>query len=316
MIAVDGYEPLHRFYTVAKNIINEKLRIKAKEYREAINSGIETTYIVHNTKIAAKFVVYDLFSEEGRSSIQILCSNGSKVNLGFELFYPRERVSRESSMFSDARLEQQNLGVFKRHEYIFGLQSLDAPYWHDSFLRSKVFVGGSGGRLLPAASGAIDTIPVINWHVGSVDVGKLRILVNSLDMLKEAYTALKGINVGGDSKAIEALIEDEVYTERPRALLNMLSPYDGCPVVAPAEWMKKFRGAESEEQTQLGRMFSGQSPRDCILELWREDPFLTKAEFKSRLFPEMSIRQFELHWKQASEINPEITKPGRRGGKS
>ncbi|WP_208180026.1 hypothetical protein J4T85_019680 [Sinorhizobium medicae] len=323
MLSVDGYAPLGEFYAVAKKLIRWKLRERIAEYELRKRDGSLTlkdaplgNVYYENIEISAKYVVYDLFislwGADGKRAA-LIRGDGSKANLELDIFRPIQGVNRESSLFRDARAVEVKQNFFKRNEYIFGIQSLESKYWHDAFIADRVF-NGSSSNLLNATRDPRRVLPLINWELGSLSLEKLKILVDALAALKGIVSSLEGINLS--SHRLQSRSLDGSDRDFAESLLNMLEPYNGCPVVAPSGWLDTLYGiADARQEGDPSRDLS-QPPRDRILDLWKQDPFLTKDDFKSRLFPEMSVRSFDMHWKQAADLNPEIRKPGRRKAKS
>lgn len=127
------------------------------------------------------------------------------------------------------------------------------------------------------------------------------------------------LSMCGDFLALEEI--DDVINEfdKPdnRPMLEMLANYDGCTVVAPTEWLSLLELSDKESAEALSaNLLYDSSPKDAIITLLSEDPTLTKSRVKSKLFPEVSDRRFNMFWTQASESKPEIMKPGRRGTQS
>jgi hypothetical protein len=100
------------------------------------------------------------------------------------------------------------------------------------------------------------------------------------------------------------------------AQLAMYRPFDGCPVLIPDSWVSTFYSEIDEKAEAPSSSRSPGPPKEAILALKAKDPSLTKEEVKELLYPEMSWRQFDIHWRLAAEMDPGIKRPGRRSSKS
>lgn len=135
-----------------------------------------------------------------------------------------------------------------------------------------------------------------------------------MELIYEAQSALAGIGVEMGNRSFRR--GGEFTVGSPESIYRMMHPLDGCTVVAPAEWADElFVDLLPREVTNTPHRRE-KDPKYMIVDLYRENPFLTKEEFREQLYPEMPRRQFNKHWQYAADIEPNIQKPGRRKAQS
>ncbi|TDL88017.1 hypothetical protein [Meridianimarinicoccus aquatilis] len=109
--------------------------------------------------------------------------------------------------------------------------------------------------------------------------------------------------------------------EEMEFIVRVVERIDKCPVC----WPLPTGSFEVNWRSLCGILPLGSSvERDMspaavsrrILELWSKNNSLNKSQLKELAAPAQSHRQFQLAWVMAAQENPDLTRPGRRGGKS
>lgn len=315
MITVDGYSSLYRFHSDAEFVIRKKLLTVSSE--QLYSNDMTWSERSENIRVAAKYLVRDIFRigrNESKLFPKIMARDGKLFDASPLLLDFPEMLDPDADLFSKARQKARENGLELKGEYVFGLASLSTDYWHESFNSERFFYDGPftvGEVVLPYGR----VIPLVDWKTGTVCTSKLRHFNEAMEAMRTANTLLRkcGNLVGLDE--IDELVR--LYEESDsKSLLEMLSAYDGCTVVAPTEWLKFLNLSDEDDREAQNVQRADGAPWEAIISLLEVEPSLTKTKVKARLFPKTSVRRFNAFWLQASELKPEIMKPGRRSGKS
>jgi len=336
MISVEGYSPLAEFYAAAQRSIRLRLQQKRQELEQAGGWRAVTGH-QSNVPIAAKFLVLDLFSrcssKVAGQSVYILSADGARVRIDLRLLEPAEEIKEDPRRFlkdgmsldlkpgtkeadfsfSKARLEFFGDRWEAAAEGLFSLKTLRSQYWHSAFLTTQVFHPRER-RLVPSVRDITRYTPIVDWQTSTISLTELRLFAKSIDLIYEAnagFSAL-GIEMGNRSytRGVEARIGSAA------SILEMMAPYEGRTVMAPSEWIEEFFADLRPQSIERQAMQGDRAPKDMIVELYRSGASVTRDDIKEALFPEMSARQFNHHWKQATDAAPELKRPGRRSAKS
>lgn len=315
MITVDGYSSLYRFYSDAQFVIRKKLKTVGPE--QFAKNGITNEERNENIREAAKHIVLDIFRVGGdgnKKFPKIMTIDGRLLNASPLFLDPPTVLNPVSHLFSKNQLTAADGGLEFNGEYLFGLASLSSDYWHDAFNRERVFYTGPFDVELLGAHGET-MVPLIDWETGAISLSSLRHLNDAVEAMR---TASINLRMCRSLKAIDDMDSViEAYDESDsKSLLGMLTPYDNCTIVAPTEWLKYLNLSESESREAQSIQRLDGAPWKAIVNLKEQEPSLTKLKVKARLFPKTSSRQFNSYWIRASELKPEIMKPGRRSTKS
>jgi hypothetical protein len=318
MIYPTGYTPLYGLFHNAKVFIRRRIRDRERELRAEGTKPADVD-VDRNVEGAAQYLLLDLFGlcRAPGESIRLLRRDGSLVNADLGLLDPAGYgMLAARRLFEDAAKEAGCEGIFTRPERAFGLQSMRSTYWHDTMLLKPVFPPDKAASVATAVRDVQKLVGIINWTTGCVSTREMEILANATTALKSVSAQLQGIGIRVGLPWLDKILDDGRDREM-HAILAMFAPLDGCPVVIPNDWVNRFYSELDGKQDLLSSPErDSRSPKDAILALKSDDPALTKDEIKERLFPDLSWRQFDIHWRQASEADPGISKAGRRKAKS
>lgn len=265
--------------------------------------------------VAAKYVIYDLFQRINKEQcVYILSKDGRVCSYPAIITRPRQKFT-PCQEFSAPRMQVVESGLVSRDEMVFGWDSLRLDYWHSAFSKCRIFDDGSSNVLM-AVLRVYGAIPLINWGTCAVDLDRAYSFLASMDALMGERTKLKILNIIDDPEdwgrmaaALNCLEDGSL-----RSILKVLSPFDGCRLLAPVAWQKMIEqvlpDVSSRDQGNL------LPPKMAILDAYRDNPLLSKQEIRLMLYPNWSERQFGKHWSAASEIDPTMKRPGRRKAKS
>ncbi len=321
MLSKEGYASLYKVWLFAAAAINERMDQTIKAQRARTDQRPAWTSHRSNVDIAARFLAYDVIVSavsEGRGSISIMRPDGGLISISPLLLEPADTMNRSSDYYKGWAAARKS-GLIPRGERVFSTKALRQDFWQLPFLEQEVFEQ----RKLSRQSYRVDIydeISVIDWHLGTIDLTLMRTFLKGFAQLREAYFTLRPL--GYEFPHHYALMfEDEndgVMQAHPSKTLNMLSPYDGCTIVVPKEFMvafDEFPSGEQQKDINLPPQISA-PPKDAILRLLDEQPQFSKAEVRKELFPNISHRKFESYWARAAEERSDLSKPGRKTAKS
>ncbi|MET4636557.1 hypothetical protein [Kaistia defluvii] len=318
MILAPGYSTLAGMYSLAKGLIRQRVSERARQVRRE-KGRIEGVDLDYNIEIAAQFLLYDLFylslDEDGQSLV-VLRHDGTLAPIALSLFYNTQvgAWSAGEALRKEAASSKSD-EIFVRPEGVFGLQSMRSAYWHDAFVSTEVFSRPKEVPVFHAVREALNTAPIINWEIGCISTKALESLARSTEALKQAAAGLSEIGVRTGTRWLDVGRNDG-RDRNMYAQLAMYRPFDGCPILMPNSWVSKFYLEIDGKEESPSSARSPVPPKEAILALKAKDPSLTKEEVKELLHPEMSWRQFDIHWRLAAEMDPGIKRPGRRSSKS
>jgi len=314
MISVEGYTTLSEFHLAAQRSI----RVRLQADRQALADEREQPHreLSANVAIAAKFLVFDLFrnNSTGRegNDVYILRPDGTRARLDLKLMAPAEELVGDDA-FEKARLEFFGDRWGYMGDGVFGLKSLRSNYWHSAFLTTKVFRSRER-RLVPSVRDITRYTPVVDWQTSTISLTDLRVFARAMDLINQANAGFSALGIEMGIRALARGADTRIGTAA--AILEMMSPYEGHIVVAPSEWVAELFDDLRPQSVEERSMQEDRAPKDMIVEFYRGNASMTREEIKEALFPEMSARQFDRHWKQATDAAPELKRPGRRSAKS
>ncbi|MCX5580533.1 hypothetical protein [Kaistia terrae] len=335
MISVEGYSPLTEFYAAAQRSI--RLRLQQKRQKLEQDGGWRAvTGHQSNVPIAAKFLVYDLFfrctTGVAGQGVFMLSADGTRAKLDPRLLEPAEETKEDpredlnapkdapneapkevDASFSKARVEFFGGRWAAAGAGIFGLKSLRSEYWHSAFLTTKVFQPRER-RLIPSVRDITRYTPIVDWQTSTISLAELRLFAKSMSLIYEANAGFAALGIEMGSRSFARGVDTRIGSAA--SILEMMSPYEGRTVMAPSEWIDEFFADLRPQSIEKQARQEDRAPKDMIVELYRSSASMTRDEIKEALFPEMSARQFDRHWKQATDAAPELKRPGRRSAKS
>ncbi len=317
MITIEGYSSLYRFHSDAEYAIRKKLGHPAFDPENSSSYDVSWRERSENIDVAARYLVLDIFRsgrDESKKFPHILTKDGKLFDASPLLLDFPEFVDPDNDLFSRARQKAREDGLDLRRERVFGLMSLSSTYWHHSFNAERIFYGGPfsvGEAIVPYGR----VVPFIDWKTGAVSTSKLQCFNDAIEAMRTANMLLRKCgNLVGIDEIEEIVAQYDASENKP--ILEMLSGYEGCTIVAPTEWLKLLNLSDEDNREAQNAQRADGSPWEAIINLLEREPSLTKTKVKARLFPKVSSRRFGAFWAQASELKPEIMKPGRRGVKS
>lgn len=321
MLSKEGYASLFKVWLLASGAIRGRMASTIDALRGNPDQRLSWGTYRSNVDIAARYLAYDVIFTavtEGRGSVSIMRPDGGLIGLSGLLLAPPDMVSRGESYYN-ARQEARKLGLIPRREKAFGLETLRQDFWQLPFLEGEVFKERKLSRRSYAA-GIYDEVSLIDWNVGAIDLSRVRAFVEGFKQLREAYFTLKPLGYQfphhyADMFESEHEGEDEAG---PCGILKMLSPFEGCAIVVPKEFLTSFDEFLSGEQQKGIDLIQHVSvpPKDAILRLLDENPQFSKADVRRELFSNVSHRKFESFWARAAEERSDLSKPGRKTAKS
>lgn len=162
---------------------------------------------------------------------------------------------------------------------------------------------------------------VVNYTTGCIDLAalesacKMSALFDELEDIRTQYynrtSGLSGVTLDREERYARSHYGSD---QRMPSVLKMLSPHNGQPVLlsnAAHDRVLSWLGLEIENDNSL--QIDELQPSELILMEFEDNP-ANKSEIKKRLFPEMSGREFDKHWWAASQVNPNLSAPGRKAG--
>ncbi len=158
---------------------------------------------------------------------------------------------------------------------------------------------------------------VVNFSTGCIDLSaletacQLETVFDDMRRLKTEYNdrmaGLSGVSVENEIGRTRTHHSAELTGA---SVLRMLSPYVGKPVLMHSDECENvltWLGIESSDSKHIEDL----QPSEQILAEFELNP-TNKSEMKEILFPDMSGRQFDMHWRIASQVNPLLSTPGRK----
>lgn len=175
---------------------------------------------------------------------------------------------------------------------IYGEQALFRPLSPHDAITSK--------------AGLMDSFTVINVTESTLDLSALRATVKLIDALREIddLTEGSGVTLGELASPHSAM--------RAKVMLEQLSHWDQAPIFFGEEDFWQLASRLGLEEETLAAGVKAKEPHELLIEEFEQAP-CTKDEMKARLYPEMSGREFDYQWRRATEVCPEMSKPGRKG---
>lgn len=306
MIAAQGFDNVHILYLSAMNAI----RARAVEFRRSCGlsegrSRWHPPQSEENFAVAAKFLAYDVLvtGNAAFGSPVILTGVDMVATSNLILRPPRPLIISEN--FNVERRNAMQEGSFIGRDYVFGLSSLKSNYWLQPFETEAVFEYPTN-RLIGRYVSLLDRVPIFNWNLGCIDLRAVRALAKSYELNKEADRLIIESGLGLRLSYADRHLQ---LSQEAVSVLNMFGKFDGAPVLCHPDMFSLLSDTKiAPELPDNGN----DSPRDLILDTLEKEPNLRKGDLKKMLFPDLSDRQFQWHWRQAADIKPEISKSGRR----
>ncbi|WP_171132751.1 MULTISPECIES: hypothetical protein [unclassified Ruegeria] len=305
MIAPEGFNSLAYFRNAVRSEINRRVlsTLGVSSWREfdeiENNSERELAFPGgHLLPVAANWVVAGAALSSNLDLEFVVNDRAQLVKISSAFLRPTVRLVRSTDKEIPAPIHLDILKMYEDGELVSAMCKKD-------FLK------------LSALAPSLARGMVVNYVTGCLDLSVLesacqfKSLKEELDTVREQLrnriAGLSGVTVEKGAAQAPPLFWSDRETG---SILNMLSPYNGFPLLIREEKCHEaleYLGVEGERETPIEDM----QPSEQILVEFEENP-ANKSEIKGRLFPDMSMREFDKHWWAASQINPSLSAPGRK----
>lgn len=326
MIGTDEFAPLSYFYNHAKTAINYALQDRIgwearRNMKEDERAEIDRDLIDKNIEAAAQFLIFDLFTRygpsEGEQRFYLLTRDLQKITVPFSILRPKYSAVFAAREVYEARKKEVKSGKIGKRELLFGVQSLALNYWRRAICKETLFKNRPISGIRKIQYSPMYYVPMLDWATGTLNLDVLSAVAKATDHIRSALTCLEDhqIETSRTLRHLSAERRGSIEHEDVSQLLKIFSPFDGCSIVAPAEWAQFITSAVVSDAATPDfptQSASDLPPKQAILELIDAHPEMTKSEIRQELFPNLSVRQFERHWANAASVKPELSAPGRK----
>jgi hypothetical protein len=320
MFSIEGYESIRAFKSAAfRAIYGPVSRERWRRWEEQKASGEERTqypWANYNSELAAEYIVFDLFSKmtaEGKQKPKILRPEGGMIDVPVSILRPTFYPPQRDSSFWDARekaFEDKKIDRSDDDEKVFGIRSLSMRYWVVPFLTEERVFYQPELKVTMDPTRMEKYIPIINWHTGLIDLTQLKAYLEILELSRQYIVVAKRGAFTLPASMEKSSLYPPYYTPH-----KSLMPFDGCSIVAPAEWLDQLN-------IDKGKNLGGESfmedctPTEKILKLWdegmkRDDIYPIIAETYG-----VSPTKAKTLWKYAAVEYPQISRSGPRNSRS
>jgi hypothetical protein len=223
-------------------------------------------------------------------------------HLGQRVALDPSTLSPPTACTSDFKLSKLSPELDDYYEGDFGPKRFLSKEWVEDFAASQCFTPRARYNLK-----TLRTMRMVNIEIGVIDLGILRSLIRRCENARTSDCKPRKPTIHG-RKAYNLATD-----RRPHALLKHYEPIEGW-IVAFDGPINLLKYEDVPPSTAEGIEQNNTSIWRRIVSIKNDSREMRKEEVKAQYFPELSVRQFDRHWKIAADELPWISHPGRKTG--